>query len=72
MRKDNTMKNLAGKLVKIYQDPLTERDFEGIAKVAKIYDSYPIDGQVMYEAEVVFQGEESTNWRRFTENQILK
>jgi hypothetical protein len=66
------MKNLAGKLVKIYQDPLTEQDFEGIAKVVKIYDSYPINGQVMYEAKVVFQGEESTNWRRFTENQILK
>jgi len=66
------MKRLAGKLVKIYQKPISEEDFEGIAKVIKIYNSYPINGQVMYEAKVVFQGEELTHWRRFTENQVLK
>jgi hypothetical protein len=63
--------NLAGRLVKIYQDPLTERDFEGIAKVVKIYDSFPVDGQIMYEARVIFKREGITHFRRFTERQIL-
>jgi hypothetical protein len=60
------------KRVKIYQKPMSNEEFEGIAKIIEVYDSYPVDGQMVYEAEVVFEGEEGSQWRRFTENQILK
>ncbi len=49
--------------VKIYQDPITKKDFEGEAEVIRILRPKDVDGMIW--AEVRFDGETETYPRWF-------